>query len=404
MTLWNQYRNIGKTPATILRLFAIAAGLSVANIYCAQPILDSIALSVGFNEASAGAIITVTQAGYALGLIFIVPLGDLMNRRSLIVRQLFLMALALAVAGLSHAKVLLLVSLFFVGLLAVVVQVLVAFAATLVPPEKRGSAVGTVTSGVVLGILLARTVAGVLSDLGSWRLVYLTSSLLTLCLAYVLQKTLSDVPGEARDSYPKLLRSTLALLRDMPILRVRACLAFFLFAAFSTLWTSMVLPLSTALHPMSHTVIGSIGLAGVAGAVAAGRAGRWADAGHGQSTAGIALGVLIISWICIASLPRTFLVFLLGVVLLDFAVQAVHVSNQSLIFAARPEAKSRLVAVYMVFYSLGSGTGAWASTKAYSAYQWNGVSMLGASFSVAAFAIWALSQHFFDRDSTSNRS
>ncbi|SDF40404.1 Predicted arabinose efflux permease, MFS family [Terriglobus roseus] len=395
---------IVQTPRTVLRLFAIAAGLSVANIYCAQPILDSVARSFGFNEASAGSIITVTQAGYALGLIFIVPLGDLMNRRNLIVRQLFLSAIALAVIGLAHTKELLLSGLFFVGLLAVVVQVLVAFSATLVPPEKRGSAIGTVTSGVVLGILLARTVAGVLSDLGSWRCVYLTSAVLMLCLAYALHKTLPDVPGETRNSYPQLLVSTVGLLRDTPVLRIRAAIAFFLFAAFSTLWTSMVLPLTTALHPMSHTAIGSIGLAGAAGAIAAGRAGRWADAGHGQRTTGIALGLLIIAWACIASLPRTFLLFLLGVILLDFAVQAVHVTNQSLIFTVRPEAKSRLVAVYMLFYSLGSGTGAWASTKAYAAYQWNGVSLVGAFFSVTALVIWAISRCRFEGISNKNRT
>lgn len=404
MTSWNQNKEVVQTPDTVLRLFAVAAGLSVANIYCAQPILDSIARSFGFNEDSAGSIITVTQAGYALGLIFVVPLGDLMNRRNLIVRQLFLSAIALGVIGLAHTKGLLLSGLFFVGLLAVVVQVLVAFASTLAAPEKRGSAVGTVTSGVVLGILLARTVAGVLSDLGSWRLVYLTSSVFMLCLAYALQRTLPDVSGAARTSYPQLLLSTFALLRDIPVLRIRAGIAFFLFAAFSSLWTSMVLPLSTALHPMSHTVIGSIGLAGVAGAIAAGRAGRWADGGHGQFTTGIALGLLIISWACIASLPSSFLLFLLGVVLLDFAVQAVHVTNQSVIFAVRPEAKSRLVAVYMVFYSLGSGTGAWASTKAYAAYRWNGVSLIGASFSVAALVIWTLSRYFFDGISSHHRT
>jgi len=384
-----QEMQTGRTPA-VLRLFAVAAGLSVANIYCAQPILDSIAQSFRLNEASAGSIITITQAGYALGLIFIVPLGDVLNRRRLVLRQLLLSAIALTAIGLAQTKTMLLVGLFAVGLFAVVVQVLVAFAASLVPAERRGSAVGTVTSGIVLGILLARTAAGILSDLGGWRVVYLTSALFTLLLAYALRKALTDAPAETRSSYPQLISSTLALYRDTPVLRIRSGIAFFLFAAFSTLWTSMVLPLSAPPHALSHTAIGSIGLAGVAGAVAAGRAGRWADAGRGQLTTGIALGLLLMSWICIAYLQSSFLLFLFGVVLLDFAVQAVHVTNQSLLFAARPEAKSRLVAVYMVFYSLGSGTGAWATTKAYAAHGWNGVSLVGASFSLIALTFWAL--------------
>jgi predicted MFS family arabinose efflux permease len=372
----------------VLLLFAFAAGVSVANIYCAQPLLDSMSREFGFTPSSAGSIIAVTQAGYAAGLIFIVPLGDLLNRRRLIVSQLTLSALALAVVGLAQIKELLLLGLFFVGLLAVVVQVLVAFSASLVAPESRGRAVGTVTSGVVLGILLARVVAGALSDLGGWRSVYLASSLLTLLLAYALHRVLPDSRAEVQSSYAQLLRSTFALYRTTPILRVRAALAFFLFAAFSTLWTSMVLPLSAGTPPLSHTAIGSIGLAGVAGAIAAGRAGRLADQGRGQWTTGVALGLLLVSWICIGCLHRSFLAFLLGVVVLDFAVQAVHVTNQSMIFAARPEAKSRLVAAYMVFYSLGSGAGAFASTTIYGAFQWRGVSVLGACISAAALLMW----------------
>jgi len=257
-----------------------------------------------------------------------------------------------------------------------------------VPPDRRGAAVGTVTSGVVLGILLARTVAGVLSDLGGWRLVYLTSSLVVSVLALALRRALPDVPTQIRESYRESIVSTFALYLETTVLRQRAGIAFFLFAAFSALWTSMVLPLSAPPHPLSHTSIGSIGLVGVAGAVAAGRAGRWADAGRGQLTTGIALTLLSVSWVGISSLQSSFLQFLLGVVALDFAVQAVHVTNQSLIFAARPEAKSRLVAAYMVLYSLGSGAGAWASTKTYGLFGWTGVCEVGAGFSFMALLVW----------------
>lgn len=373
--------------ATLL-LFAFAAGISVANIYCAQPLLDSMARQFGFSQSSAGSIITMTQAGYAIGLIFLVPMGDVWDRRRLVVSQLSFSAFALAVVGLAQTKQVLLPALFFVGLLAVVVQVLVAFAASLAPPESRGQAVGTVTSGVVLGILLARVIAGALSDLGGWRLVYLVSALLTSLLAYALHRVLSPSKPATRTSYLQLLRSTFALYRNTPVLRMRAALAFFLFAAFSTLWTSMVLPLSTLPHPLSHTAIGSIGLAGVAGAIAAGRAGRFADRGRGQWTTGVALSLLLCSWIGIACLHQSLLLFLIGVVVLDFAVQAVHVTSQSMIFAARPEAKSRLVASYMVLYSLGSGAGAFASTRIYGLFQWTGVSILGACISAAALLLW----------------
>ncbi len=373
-----------------LMLFAIAAGVSVANIYCAQPLLDALAREFSFSKSSVGSVITVTQIGYALGLLFIVPLGDLLNRRSLVLSQLSLSAVALAVVSFARTKEMLLIGLFLVGFLAVVVQVLVAFAASFAPPEKRGSAIGAVTSGVVLGILLARVIARALSDLGGWRTVYFTSMVLTFLLAGALLGILPNSRVEMRSSYPHLLRSTFALYRTTPILRIRATIAFLVFAAFSTLWTSLVLPLSEPPHPLSRTAIGLFGLAGVAGAVAAGRAGHLVDQGRGQWTTGISLAVLLVSWLCIGCLHRSFVVLVIGIIFLDFAVQAVHVTNQAMIFAARPEAKSRLVAAYMVFYSLGSGTGALAATKAYAGFHWSGVCVLGACISTVALGMWAL--------------
>jgi predicted MFS family arabinose efflux permease len=373
----------------ILLLFATAAGLSVANIYCAQPLLEALALEFGFSKASVGSVITLTQIGYASGLFFIVPLGDLLDRRRLIVCQLTLSAIALIIVGFAASGITLLIAMFFVGLFAAVVQVLVTFAASLASPEERGRAIGTVTSGIVLGILLARTSSGILSDLAGWRSVYLISALFTLLLACALFRVLPELEPPVRDSYPNLLRSVVELYLELPVLRVRAFIALLLFAAFGTLWTSLVLPLSEPPHLLSRTAIGLFGLAGAAGAVAAGRAGRLADRGFGQWTTGISLGLLLVSWIFIACLHRQFVMLGIGIILLDFAVQAVHVTNQSMIFAVRPEAKSRLVATYMIFYSLGSGLGAYVSTSVYAAFHWTGVCVLGAGFSAAALGVWA---------------
>jgi predicted MFS family arabinose efflux permease len=374
----------------VLLLFATAAGLSVANIYCVQPLLEVLAVEFGFSNASVGSVFTLTQIGYAFGLFFIVPLGDLLNRRRLVLYQLSFSAAALVVVYFAASRSMLLIAMFFVGLLAVVVQVLVAFAASLAPPEQRGSAVGTVTSGIVLGILLARTASGILSDMAGWRSVYLVSAVLTLLIACTLFRVLPELEPPTKGSYPKLLGSVVELYLTLPILRARALIALFLFAAFGTLWTSLVLPLSEPPYSLSRTAIGLFGLAGVTGAVAAGRAGRLADQGFGQWTTGISLGLLLVSWIFIAGLHRSFVMLVIGIVLFDFAVQAVHVTNQSMIFAARPEAKSRLVAAYMIFYSLGSGLGAYASTVTYAAFHWAGVCALGACFSAAALGVWVI--------------
>ncbi|MCY1367270.1 Major Facilitator Superfamily protein [compost metagenome] len=173
-----------------------------------------------------------------------------------------------------------------------------------------------------------------------------------------------------------------------PVLRIRGLLALLIFAAFSVLWTSMVLPLSAPPLSLSHTVIGLFGLAGVAGALAARRSGRWADQGLGQRVTGISLAILTLSWLPIAFAQSSLIALVCGVVLLDFAVQAVHVTNQSLIFAARPDAHSRMVGAYMCFYSVGSALGAAAATQVYALWGWIAVSLLGASISVTALVLW----------------
>jgi predicted MFS family arabinose efflux permease len=322
-------------------------------------------------------------------LLFIVPLGDLLNRKKLILTQMLMSAVALCAVGLAQGWSMLLGAMVLVGLMAVVVQVVVAYAATLASPDQRGQAIGTVTSGVVLGILLARFVSGAVADLAGWRGVYFMSAVLMVGMALVLYRTMpaSTMPP-AKGSYWQLLRSVFQLYLTESTLRVRGTFALLIFAAFSVLWTAMVLPLSAPPLSLSHTQIGLFGLAGVAGALAAARAGRLADQGLGNRTTGIALVLLTLSWLPTAFVESSLLAMVVGVVLLDFAVQAVHVTNQSLIFAARPDAQSRLVGAYMCFYSVGSGLGAIAATYTYAHFGWVAVCLLGAAISGIALLYW----------------
>ncbi len=361
----------------------------MANIYFAQPLLESMAASLAVSSGIIGIVVTATQAGYAVGLLFIVPLGDLLNRKKIILTQMLLSALALCAVGMAQNWIMLLGAMVLVGLMAVVVQVVVAYAATLASPEQRGEAVGTVTSGIVLGILLARFVSGAVADLAGWRGVYFVSAALMVCMALVLFRTMpASTPPPAKDGYWKLLRSMFQLYLTERSLRVRGTFALLIFAAFSVLWTSMVLPLSAPPLSLSHTQIGLFGLAGVAGVLAAARAGRLADKGFGNRTTGVALALLTLSWLPIAFVESSLLAMVVGVVLLDFAVQAVHVTNQSLIFASRPDAQSRLVGAYMCFYSIGSGLGAVAATYTYAHFGWGAVCALGAAISAIAMVYW----------------
>ncbi|GKU77454.1 MFS transporter [Paenibacillus sp. L3-i20] len=372
-------------------LFAVTCGMSVANIYFAQPILDNLSSEFGVEHSTIGILITITQIFYAVGLLLLVPLGDLLNQRKLIIGQMSLSMIALVIVGTASSSTALFVGMAMVGLLAVVTQTLVAFASTMAIPAERGRVVGTITSGIVIGILLARSISGIITDFAGWRFVYLLSAVLMLVMVYTLFRVLPNVERKVTNiSYFQLLRSVIMLFAQERILRIRAILAMLIFTVFSILWTPLVLPLSAPPLSLSHTAIGAFGLVGVVGALAAARAGKLADRGYGQKTTGVALTLLLLSWWLISYTEKSLLALVIGIVLLDLAVQAVHVTNQSMIFTLRADARSRLTAGYMVFYSIGSAVGSIASTQIYAHYGWHGVCLLGAAVSALALLFWAM--------------
>lgn len=393
-TGWVAGEPLPETPSlngrTIL-LFAAASGLAVANAYFAHPLLDVMADDLDLSRGAAGLIVGTTQLGYGLGLLLLVPLGDLLDRRRLIIGQSLLSVLALACVGVSHSAAMLLASMAAVGLLAVVTQALVAYAASLARPSERGHIVGVVTSGIVLGILLARTIAGSLTDLSGWRTVYFVSAGLTLLIVLMLWRML---PRQERKpvglSYGRLIASLVTLIATEPTLRIRGVIAMLIFANITTLLAPLVLPLSAPPFSLSHTEIGLFGLAGAAGALGATRAGRWTDRGHGQPTTGIALAMMLLAWALMAQLQQSILWLIAGVLVIDFGLQAVHVTNQAMIYRVRPDAQNRLTAAYMIFYSVGSAVGSSTSTVIYAHAGWPGVCTAGALISLATLAFWAL--------------
>ncbi|WP_231745151.1 MULTISPECIES: MFS transporter [Lysinibacillus] len=379
----------------ITLLFATACGMSVANIYFAQPLLDQLSNEFTIDHSIIGVVITITQIFYGLGLLLLVPLGDLLNQRRLIIGQMLLSITALVIVGTASYSAVLFTGMALVGLLAVVTQTLVAFAATMASPTERGRVVGIVTSGIVIGILLARTFAGLLTDLAGWRSVYLVSATLMFLMVCIFLKVLPKVEREVKAlSYFQLIKSVFMLFIQERTLRIRSVLAMLIFADFSILWTPIVLPLSAPPLTLSHSVIGAFGLIGVAGALAAAQAGKFADRGYGQKTTGIALVLLLISWLFINYLEKSLFALVVGIILLDLAVQAIHVTNQTMILPLRAEARSRLTAGYMVFYSIGSAGGSIASTQTYAHFGWEGVCLLGASISTIALIFWVMTRRF----------
>lgn len=378
-------------PRALVAIFACAAGLSVANVYYAQPLLDALADDFGISRSAAGGVVSATQAGCALALLFLVPLGDQWERRRLMLAQLALLTLSLLAVSAAASAVALLLGMTLVGMLGTAMtQGLIAYASSAAGEQERGRVVGATQGGVVVGLLLARVMAGGIADVAGWRGVYLASAAGMVVLGAVLWRALPRQPTSGtRQRYVVLLASMFRLLREERTLQIRGMIALLMFMAFSIFWSALVLPLSAAPFHFSHTSIGAFGLVGAAGALAAARAGYWADRGWAQRTTGVALALLVFSWLPLAGLQASLGWLIVGVLLLDLAGQAIHVTNQSLIFAARTDAPSRLVGAYMLFYATGSGLGAVAATATYAAFGWMGVCVLGASVSLTALAFWA---------------
>ena len=381
----------GLSPLLVL-IMATATGLAVASNYFPQPLLPTMARDLGLSTTKAGVIVTTAQLGYAAGLLFLVPLGDLIERRGLIVVMALLSAAGLLTTALAPTLSMVLVGTALTGLFSVVAQILVPFAATLAAPEKRGKVVGTVMSGLLLGILLARTVAGALTSLGGWRTVYFTGAGAMVVATLVLRRALPRYHQPVDLSYFRLLLSIFALFRDEPVLRLRALIGAATFGTFSVFWTSMAFQLAGPPHRMSPSTIGLFGLVGVAGALAASSAGRLADRGKGGWATGGGLLVLLGSWAPLALVRYSMAAFLVGVLLLDLAVQGVHISNQAAIYRIRPEARNRLTAAYMTSYFLGGAAGSLGSAAAFGRFGWMGVVVLGATLSAFGGIVWTVVQ------------
>jgi predicted MFS family arabinose efflux permease len=363
----------------LVLLLAVACGATVANLYYAQPLLDTIADALSVSPGTAGLLVTATQAGYVTGLVLIVPLGDLLQRRKLVSRLLVIDAVALAGACAAPSLGVLGVALAVVGVSSVAAQILVPFASTLAPEAERGRVVGRVMSGLLLGILLARTVAGLVAEVGGWRLIYGLAAGAMLILAFVLRRTLPEVPPPGGNlSYGSLLRSVGVLIREEPTLRLRMALGFLSMASFSGLWTSISFLLSGPDYGYGEAVIGLFSLAGLAGAAIASFAGRIADAGRQLAGTRVA-GLAVLAGWGLMSLGESSLVALLaGIVILDLGIQALQILNQSVIFRLRPEARSRLNTAYMTAYFAGAVSGSAGASFAWSRGGWGAVSAAGA--------------------------
>ena len=369
-------------------VLAVACGLTVANLYYSQPLLDLIADAFGVSQSAATIVVTLTQAGYALGLLFLLPLGDLVENRRLSTRLLGGTALALLLAALSPAYPMFLIVSVLVGVTSVVAQILVPLAAHLAPAEQRGALVGKVMSGLLLGILLARTVASFAAELWGWRAIYFISAGLMVGLAFVLLRMLPDRAPDHSAGYGSLLRSIGALVRDEPALRRRALAQATMFGAFTAFWTAIGYELIDE-HGFGQTGIAIFALIGAGGAAAAPIAGKLADRGYGRPASGLALLLASLTLVVAAVGHRSVVVLALAGVLLDFAVQSHGVMSQHEIYALRGDARARINTVFMTTVFTGGALASALTGALHEGYGWTGACVLGAVLPLIGLAVWA---------------
>jgi predicted MFS family arabinose efflux permease len=376
-------------------LLAFSVGVIVANIYYVQPLLATMAQTFSVSAGMIGLVAMLTQVGTALGMLVFVPLGDSRDRRALLTA--LLVGAAVALCGVATARNLIWVSIasFAVGLCGAAVHIIVPFAAQLAPEESRGQVLGTVFSGLLIGILLARTFSGVVASFFGWRTVYGIAAFAMLGLLLLLRAQLPRLAPQNSLSWPVLMRSLLNLVRDHPALRESAFLGAALLCVFSAFWTTLVFLLQTPPYHYGSSVAGLFGLVGAAGALCAPLVGRFADRRGPRFTILLALLTTLASFLLLGAFGKIMAGLIAGVILLDVGVQSGHVANQTRIYALDPAARSRLNTVYMFCYFTGGSIGAWLGAICWAYKGWPAVCAFGVA--VLAIAVLVFARNFKTR-------
>jgi predicted MFS family arabinose efflux permease len=374
-----------------VRLMALSVGAIVANIYYVQPLLATMALTFSVSVSMIGLVAMLTQVGTAMGMLVFVPLGDSRDRRALLTA--LLSGASVALCGVATAQNLIWVSIasFAVGACGAAVHVIVPFAAQLAPENSRGRVLGTVFSGLLIGILLARTFSGVVASFFGWRSVYVIAALAMLALMLLLRARLPRLPPQNSLGWPALMRSLVDLVRNHPALRESAFLGAALLCVFSAFWTTLVFLLQTPPYHYGSSVAGLFGLVGAAGALCAPLVGRFADRRGPQFTILLALLTTLASFLLLGALGKVMAGLIIGVILLDIGVQSGHVANQTRIYALDPNARSRLNTVYMFCYFTGGSIGSWLGAICWAYKGWPAVCAFGIAVLAIALAVFARS-------------
>jgi predicted MFS family arabinose efflux permease len=370
-------------------LFAAAGGVAVGNLYWAQPLLEFIGRDLHTSAATAGWLITATQIGYAVGILLIVPLGDVVDRRRLIPAMMLCAAAALAACALAPSIGVLLGAITALGLTTVAGQILAPLAGDLADDANRGRIVGTVMSGILIGILASRTISGLVADVAGWRTIFALAAVAAVVFAGLLYRAIPSLAPKTRIAYPALIASVGTVIRKERTVRWTLVLGSTAFCVFTMFWTSLTFLLSAPPFDYSVSVIGLFGLAGLAGAVTAQRAGRLHDRGWSLPATGAAWGLGVVAFGVAALAGHSVVLLLVAIVLLDIAIQAINILNQARLFAISGEARSRLNTAFVTCNFVGGAIGSAAASVLWSGGGWTAVTIAGAALSLFALTVWA---------------
>jgi predicted MFS family arabinose efflux permease len=373
------------TPLT-LWIMTIATGLIVANLYYNQPLLEDMARTFHTSKAKAGQVSMLTQLGYAAGMFFLAPLADMLKRKRMMMVIFAFIVASLLLAALSQSINLLIFASFLLGASSMIPQLLVPMAAHLAKPEERGAKIGIIMSGLLIGILLSRTFSGVISGYFGWRAVFYIAAGIMLVMWLLIGLFLPEVEPDHKDGYRQLMTSLVELIKEEPKLRLAALRGALCFACFSAFWSTIVFLLKQNFN-MGSEVAGEFGLVGAFGALAAGLMGKLSDKMDAYKLSGFTVLLILLSFVIFYFSGHSIAGLVIGVIIMDMGVQATHISNQSIIFALRPEARNRINTIYMVTYFLGGSAGTFFATQLWKNYQWNGVCAIGASLSALTLVI-----------------
>lgn len=371
-----------KLSNSVLYLMSISAGLVVANLYYNQPLLHLIAVSFNVTESAVSHVALATQLGYAFGLLFIIPLGDKLSNHKILQFDFTIMVLALIAAAVSTTLVLLIVSSFIIGFTSAIPQLFVPMAAQLSDEKDRGRAIGIVMSGLLIGILGSRIISGFVGEYYGWRVMYYAASGIMIVLFVILMLKLPKLSPNYEGSYSSLMRSLWFYFKKEPSLRLATLRGALAFAGLSAFWTTLVFLMEDSFG-YGSSVSGAFGIFGIVGALAATVVGKLNNKVNKNKIIQFSTGLLIISWIVFLISKNSLIGIAIGVILVDLGLQAIHVTNQNIIFSRNQEARNRVNTIYMVGFFIGGALGTSLGALMWQHYGWTGVSVLGIVFSIA---------------------